>query len=141
MIDKIFLDTNVLVYLFDKSEKLKQSKVKRLISEHLQQSKIFISVQVINEFINITSNKIKYPVPAAKQKEIIELLNDLFLVSSLNINTSVNALDISIKYKLSFWDSLILSSAIENNCSILFTEDMQDGQYIEDKLKIINPFK
>jgi predicted nucleic acid-binding protein len=49
--------------------------------------------------------------------------------------------DIRQKYRLSFWDSLIIASALENNCLTLYSEDMQDGQIIEDRLKIINPFK
>jgi predicted nucleic acid-binding protein len=44
------------------------------------------------------------------------------------------------KYSYSYWDSLIIATALENNCSILYTEDMQDGQLIEDKLRIGNPF-
>ena len=45
------------------------------------------------------------------------------------------------KYAYSYWDSLILASALENNCPIIYTEDMQSGQIIEDSLKIINPYK
>lgn len=53
MIDKIFIDTNILVYLFDKTERPKQTQAKKIISERLSSSKFFLSVQVINEFINI----------------------------------------------------------------------------------------
>jgi predicted nucleic acid-binding protein len=49
-------------------------------------------------------------------------------------------MDISIRNGYSYWDSLILAVALENNCSILYTEDMQDGQMIDDKLRILNPF-
>jgi len=45
------------------------------------------------------------------------------------------------KYNLSYWDSLIVASALENDCSILYTEDLQHEQVIEGKLKIINPFE
>ena len=47
---------------------------------------------------------------------------------------------VSRKYSYSYWDSLIIASALESNCSILYTEDMQDGQIIEDRLRIMNPF-
>ncbi len=140
MIDKIFLDSNVVVYLFDKSERQKQSRIKKLIAQHITQSKIYLSVQVINEFVIVTSKKIAFPITASRQKEIIELLNDLFSIVPLNYITSLRALELSVKYKLSYWDSLIISSAIENMCNILFTEDMQNGLIIEDKLKIVNPF-
>ena len=49
-------------------------------------------------------------------------------------------MEISIRYNFYYWDSLIVASALENNCSILYTEDMQDGQVIEESLKIVNPF-
>ena len=51
------------------------------------------------------------------------------------------AMDIKKRYRLSYWDSLIIASALENNCSILYSEDMQHSQVIEDNLKIINPFE
>jgi predicted nucleic acid-binding protein len=50
-------------------------------------------------------------------------------------------MDIMKKFNYSYWDCLILASALENNCTILYTEDMQDGQTVEGKLKILNPFK
>lgn len=140
MIDKVFLDTNILVYLFDKSEKEKQTKVKKLISDLLPQTRMFVSVQVINEFINVTSKKIAAPISPAQQKEIIEFINDIFIVTPLNVDTTLSALEISQKYKLSFWDSLIISSALENKCNVLYSEDMQNGFSVYNKIKIVNPF-
>ena len=105
----------------------------------MQKSKIYISVQVINEFINIASKKITYIIPSAKLKEIIEFLNELFFIAPLNYKTTINALDLSEKYKLSFWDSLIILTALDNDCNILYSEDMQNGLIINNKLKIINP--
>ncbi len=140
MIDKVFIDTNILVYLFDKSEKEKQTRVKKLISDLLPQTRMFVSVQVINEFISVPGKKMANPVFPAQQMEIIEFINDIFIITSLNVVTTLNALEISQKYKLSFGDSLIISSALENKCSILYSEDMQSGFSIFDKIKILNPF-
>lgn len=140
MIDKIFLDTNILVYLFDKSEKQKHTFIIHFISNRLLDSKIFVSIQVINEFINVTSKKISSPVSIMKQKEILELLNELFLIAPLNLSTSRKALEINETHKFSFWDSLIVASALENNCNIIYTEDLQHGYIIENKLSINNPF-
>lgn len=55
--------------------------------------------------------------------------------------TIIKCMDIKNIYKFSYWDSLIISSALENNCKILYSEDMQDGLIIENNLTIINPFK
>ncbi len=141
MIDKIFIDTNILVYLFDKSERPKQTQAKKIISERLSSSKFFLSVQVINEFINIISKKISFPIPLNKQKKIINLLNDIFIIASLSLETTLSAIEIKNKYKYSFWDSLIISSVIENKCNILFSEDMQHGSIVESTLTIVNPFE
>lgn len=141
MADKVFIDTNILVYLFDKSEKQKQTRIKTFISEYLSRAKIYLSVQVINEFINVTSRKITFPISSDKQKDIIELVSDLFFITPLNLSTTLGALEISTKYKLSYWDSLIISSALENKCNILYSEDMQNGIIIEGRLTILNPFK
>ena len=140
MIDKIFIDTNILVYLFDKTEKIKQDDLKRTIAEYISTSKIFISTQVVNEFINIVSRKIASPLPSDKQKEIIEFLNDVFTVVPLYLETTFSAIEIRDRYKLSFWDSLIISSALENKCNILLSEDMQNEFVVEEKLEIRNPF-
>lgn len=140
MIDKVFIDTNILVYLFDKSEKEKQTRVKKLISELLPQTRMFVSVQVINEFINVTGKKIATPISPAQQKEIIEFINDIFIITPLNVGTTLSALEISQKYKFSFWDSLIISSALENKCNVLYSEDMQNEFSIYNKIKIVNPF-
>ena len=96
---------------------------------------------MINEFINITSKKISFPIPLNKQKEIIDLLNDIFIIASLSLETTLSAIEIKNKYKYSFWDSLIISSAIENKCNILFSEDMQHGSIVESTLTIVNPFE
>ena len=51
------------------------------------------------------------------------------------------AMTIKGRYKYNYWDSLIIASALQNNCSVLYTEDLQDGQVIENALKIVNPFR
>lgn len=63
-----------------------------------------------------------------------------FNVVDVLYSTVIKAMDISILNGFAYWDSLILAVALENNCSTLYTEDMQDGQIIEGKLRIINPF-
>ena len=62
---------------------------------------------------------------------------EIHLVNSLIIKKGI---EIKAKYKFSFWDSLIVATAIENNCEILYTEDLQNGQLIERTLKVVNPF-
>ena len=140
MIDRIFFDTNIIVYMFDKSEKEKHEVAKDLLSKQAKKSSFYISAQVINEFVNITTRKIKNPVSFEKQKDILSFLNSIFIISPLTMHTSQTAINIKLKYKYSYWDSLILTSALENQCSIIYSEDMQDNQLIDGNLQIVNPF-
>jgi predicted nucleic acid-binding protein len=68
------------------------------------------------------------------------MLLDRFVVTVITQTTIEKAFVLSLKYGFSYWDSLIISSAIENGCNILYSEDMQHEQLIEKKLRIINPF-
>ncbi|WP_353640740.1 PIN domain-containing protein [Desulfonauticus submarinus] len=74
------------------------------------------------------------------QKKLYQII-DVVMVVPLTLDIVRKSWEIKEKYKFSYWDSLIVASALENNCSILYTEDMQDGQIIEKKLEIVNPFK
>jgi predicted nucleic acid-binding protein len=140
MTDRIFFDTNIAVYLFDTSEKEKHFRINDLLSEHIGKFSLCISSQVVNEFVIITTGRIKNPISFEKQKEILKFLKIIFVISPLTVDTSQTAVDLKLKYRFSYWDCLILASALENGCSVIYSEDMQHNQVIEGKLRIINPF-
>jgi predicted nucleic acid-binding protein len=132
---RAFIDTNILVYIYS-TEKEKQNTILTLF-ENLDE--IVISQQVIMEFCNVLTKKFKYPF-----KHIESAILDFernFEIVELNINLIKEALKISEKYKFSYYDSLIIISALKNNCNILYSEDLQHNQLINRVLKIINPFK
>lgn len=135
----VFLDTNIIVYLFDKSESDKRRKVKKLFAELQKNRRGYISAQVVNEFIVIASQKITHPIPLGKIEEKLLFLQRKLHISSLHFKTSLKAIEMKLRYRYSFWDSLIIASALENNCSILYSEDMHHGQVIEGTLTIQNP--
>ncbi|OGU36801.1 MAG: hypothetical protein A2068_08130 [Ignavibacteria bacterium GWB2_35_6b] len=141
MTDKIFFDTNLIVYLFDKGERKKREKIINVLNELSGKSKLFISSQVINEFINVVFKKIEHRLSGKDLIERVKFLEDIFTITPVSYNTSVNAIKIKEKYSYSFWDSLIIASALESDCNLLFTEDLQSGQKIENQLEIINPLK
>ena len=133
MRDKVFIDTNVLLYLYDlNSEKKRRAK-------DILKSNQYISTQVLNEFSNISIKKLKlnHEDLSKNLKKIIEKTT-VFVFSE---DTILNAIDIREKYKFQYYDSLIIATALENKCTILYSEDMQHGQIIERQLKIINPFR
>ena len=129
----IFLDSNILVYLMDKDMEKKKKVASFMTDYHL------ISSQVVAENVNacLKSLKLSKEKSFNHSRELLEK----FKVVLLNPSTFHLAFIISTKYQLSWWDSLIVSSALENNCVILYSEDMQDGLVIESKLTIVNPFK
>ena len=141
MKDKVFFDTNIIVYLFDKSEEKKHAQAKKIVIASLQNVTSHISNQVINEFIVVASQKIENPIPLNRIRKNLEFLRANLNIHAIDFETSLKAIDVKLEYQFSFWDSLIIASALESNCSILYSEDMQHGQVIEDNLKIINPFK
>ncbi len=135
MSDKVFIDTNILIYLYSDNERTKKQIAQKLVEENT----IFISTQVVQEFANILRKKYK-----VDWKLIRSAIEEISRASSVFINhtgTINQALVIADKYQFSFYDSLIVASALENNCNILYSEDMQHKQVINGKLHIINPFK
>lgn len=137
---KFFLDTNILVYSFDEKEKAKQKIAINLIGQALETGLGIISFQVIEEFLNVATRKFVKPLttPDAQtylQKILIPLCQ-VYPDSELYQET----LFIAKSNGYSFYDSLILASAIRGNCTKIYTEELHDGQKIAS-LSIVNPFK
>ena len=132
MNDKVFLDTNILLYLLS-DDKSKKDKAKKLF-----QSDHHISIQVLNEFSNVSLKRFKLSI--SDTKEIIENISKKSKIVPYSEKTILSALDLKERYKYQFYDSLILATALENSCEILYSEDMQHKQIIEQSLQIINPF-
>lgn len=134
MKDKIFIDTNLWIYSYSEGDKNKQCK--EMLDKYFEN--VNISTQVLGEIFSVLTKK-----SIKTKKEAQQIIADLtasFTVAEVLTATVNKAIDISIKYHYSYWDSLIIASALERNCSVLYTEDMQDGQVIDDKLRIVNPF-
>lgn len=135
MSDKVFVDTNIWLYAFMEDESEKHKIAFSIISN----PNILLSTQAINEICINLINKTDY-----SEEDIAELVNNIYSkynVSVIDKKTILLSSNIRKKYKVSYWDSLIIASAIEDECSIIYTEDMQYRQVIEGKLEIVNPFK
>lgn len=139
MRDRVFFDTNILVYANDSSEPYKQQIARELIKKALAGQTAVISVQVLSEFWVTVTGKIKQPLPEAFAEKEIELFGLMEIVDT-NLMVFKDALKIQKLSKLSFWDSLILSAANSASCKTVYSEDMQDGQEIS-AMRIVNPFK
>ncbi len=134
MPDKCFIDTNVLIYIYS-TDKIQQEKALLLIYGVKEP---VISQQVIIEFCNVMTKKLK-----VKKEDITFALQDFqenLAIVPLEHNMIQKGLEIQEKYQYSYYDSLIIAAALLTDCKILYTEDMQNGQIIEKKLRITNPF-
>jgi predicted nucleic acid-binding protein len=140
MSGRFFLDTNVFVYAFDSNSPEKAATAKALIREGLTKEIGIISYQVIQEFLNVALRRFKKPMTTVEAESFLGLV--LRPMCSVQSSHSLygRALAIRDRYRLSWWDSLIIASAIEGRCARLYTEDLQNGLVIE-QLIIENPFR
>ena len=138
MKDKVFLDTNIIVYAHDRSSREKH-EVAREIMDYLWKSrKGVISVQVLQEFFVCVTKKIGKSLHLKNARTILEyLLNWDVVVNDKYV--TLKAIDLQEKYQFSFWDSLVIQAAIQGKARILFSENLADGQVVKD-IKILNPF-
>ena len=133
--DRAFLDTNLFVYLYSDSNELKKEQTIQTINKYER----FVSTQVLNEFCNVCIRKLNLPISSVK--DAINEIKDTCNLIIVDDATVITALEQQEKYKYSYYDSLMIASALESNCQCLLSEDMADGQIIEGKLTILNIFK
>lgn len=131
-----FVDTNVLVYAADEARA--QSAKTKIARELLLQPDLHLSVQVLSEFIVTARCPHKLGFSPEQEREWLERWL-LFPVAALGVNTFIVALSNHQRFKISHWDSLILASAAEQACSVVYSEDLSDQQDY-DGLWVINPF-
>ena len=126
------VDTNVLIYLHDSS-----NIRKRKIAEDILANDPVLCSQVISEYINVTRRLLNLP-KADILLQTATLFKDCRIIQ-VSCDTITNASNLINKYGFQIFDAIIVASAIESSCSVLFSEDMQHGLSI-DGLKICNPF-
>jgi len=135
MADKIFVDTNIWLYAFmdDNRERTRISR------EIISNPNVVLNTQILNEICINLLKKAKYT------EENIQILivniNNHYEVSPITADTILQASFIREKVDMEYWDSLIVASAIQNNCKILYSDILSHNYIIEKKLKIVNPFK
>ena len=134
-----FIDTNILVYLFDDVDQRKSKIAQNHLSRALKTGDSIISYQVVQEVLNVVTKKLQKP---ATPEQADKLLNSV-LAPLWKVNPSRElynrGIEIQTRYQFSFYDSLIIAAALEAGCSTLYSEDLQHGQRIE-QLTVIDPF-
>jgi len=140
MTDRIFLDTNILVYAFDNSDPKKQQTAQNLLNSFFDEQEYYsISTQVISEFCSVVFKKFRNVLTDTDLQEFISSFSDE-QIFPLTRTVLLKSLQIKQRFGLSLWDSQIVASALLSECKFLYSEDLADGQVIEN-LTILNPFK
>lgn len=133
---KAFLDTNILIYAYSAKEPKKRDTACQLFNQY----DCVTSIQIFNEASNVWFKKFGWDSERIKEHlDNIELICEEVL--PVGRDTVNSALELKDAYRFSYYDCLMLASALEGDCNIIFTEDMNDSQYISKKLRIENPFK
>jgi predicted nucleic acid-binding protein len=139
MSGRFFLDTNIFAYAFDTNAPAKAKRASQLIRQGANTGKGIVSYQVVQEFFNVAFRRFSQPMSEAEAEQyLITVFRPLLAIHSSSA-LYVEALRIAREYRLSWYDCLIVAAAIQGECSILYSEDLQSGQKIED-LRIVNPF-
>ncbi len=134
-----FIDSNVFIYLFDETNPEKSDIAKDLIHQGILSGKSQISFQVVQETLNVITQKLKKPAARDQAQQFL----DKVLVPLWRVMPSEriyrSCLEIQSRYRYGLYDALIIAAALDAGCTKLWSEDLQGGQQI-DRLMIENPF-
>jgi predicted nucleic acid-binding protein len=138
MNDRIFLDTNVLVYLYDQDSPEKQAKSRSLLESRSLTADLVISTQVLQEFYVTVTRKFSRYISEEDTVLAMRGLGD-FLTVPVTVPLIFDAIELGRRFQISFWDALIAQAALVAGCNRLLTEDLQHGLRIGG-LTVENPF-
>jgi predicted nucleic acid-binding protein len=136
MKDSCFIDTNIWIYAHLIAENNKKCAAALRLLETLPA--LVSSTQVLNEYYSVM---LKNKVADNLIQDNIDVIIGICNIPIIQVTTLRLTHKIKLEYGFSYWDSLIVASALEANCTILFSEDMQHKQIIENNLTVINPFE
>jgi predicted nucleic acid-binding protein len=139
MSDKSFLDTGVFVRSFDRIDPGKRDVARNLLSDALGNGTGIISYQVVQEFLSLGTRKFVIPLSAADAQRYLEVVLEPLCEVYASPELFHQALEIADAWRLSFSDSLIVAAALQSDCVLLYSEDLQDGLKVRG-LTVRNPF-
>lgn len=134
-----FVDTNVLVYLFDADAPAKRERSRELLAADGVEGRLVISTQVLQELFVTLTRKLAEPLPPDQALAVLDSLEEL-PVTTIDRPLVRAAAELSIRHRISLWDALIVEAARTGGCRVLLTEDLQHGWEIGG-LRVENPFR
>jgi predicted nucleic acid-binding protein len=133
-----FVDTNVLVYAFDSSAGFKADTAANLIQELTSRGRGALSIQVLSEFYATITRKVKRPLPPDRAEIIMSGFESWSMHSPIFADVRA-AIQMSVRYRINYWDALIIRSAQQVHANVLWSEDFSHGQHF-DGVEVRNPF-
>ena len=127
-----FFATSVLLYLLS-DDTAKADRVETLLS-----ARGVVSVQVLNEFAVVALRKLKMPLNEVR--EILDTIRAVCAVEPITVETHDRGLAVFERYKFSLYDSMLVAAALIAGAKIVYSEDLQHGQVIDNQLRVTNPF-
>jgi predicted nucleic acid-binding protein len=134
-----FLDTNIFIYAVSSDVSRKRDIARDLIGSSLEPGNAVISYQVVQEFIHVALTKFAKPLAAEQVRSYMSTVFRSFHVVHSSLGLCSDAIDIRVRHKLSWYDSLIVAAAAESKCPLLYSEDLQHGATVAG-VRIENPF-
>lgn len=134
-----FVDSNILVYAYDLAQGEKREKAKARLLSLWESGFGCVSIQVLQEFFVNVTRKSEFPLSSEQAAQVIHDFSD-WKVHRPGIKDVLAAIDLHERYRISFWDAMILQSARQSGCSILWSEDLSEGEDYAG-VKVVNPFK
>ena len=138
MKDRVFFDTNILVYSFDATDHGKYEVASDLIVQACQKGDVVISTQVLKEFYVTVTQKVPQKMNMDVAEQAIRDFS-LWAVVETSVSLILKAIKFQKQHKFSFWDAMIVAAAKVSDCTILFTEDLSHDTVIGN-LHVLNPF-
>lgn len=140
MSDRFFLDTNLLVYAYDVSAGSRHRQALAIIAQLSQSGTLVVSTQVLIELAACLRRKVSKPLPVPDIQRIILEVMDAWQIFVNQPESILAALDLELRFQLSFWDALILQAAQSSSSNILYSEDFNHGQ-LYNGVRVVNPFQ
>ena len=137
MSGKYFVDTNILIYAHDRTAGTKHARARQLIEHLWSTGEGVLSTQVLQELCINLRRKLARPLPVDETRQLIQD----YLSWEVIVNTPesvIQALELEVRYKISFWDALVLHAAESSGATILYSEDLSTGQHY-GSIQVLNP--
>ncbi|UFP96468.1 PIN domain-containing protein [Gloeobacter morelensis] len=133
-----FVDTNILIYAHDRSAGQKYERARALVEQLWDNGNGCLSIQVLQEFYINMTRKVTHPLAPQPTARIIADLSS-WSVHRPGVEDILQAIDLQERFAISFWDAMILASAQQLQCEVLWSEDLNTGQ-LYGQTRVCNPF-